>query len=72
MNWVEVGRFLVTAGVVIVVIGVLFMLADKFPVGRLPGDLQFGNSRFKVYIPIATSVLLSIIITLILNFFSKR
>jgi hypothetical protein len=72
MNWADAGRFLIIAGAVIVVLGMLFMVADKVPLGRLPGDLHFGSGRFKIYIPIATSVLLSIIITIILNFFSKR
>jgi hypothetical protein len=72
MNWTEVGRFLIIAGVVVVVVGMLFMVADKVPIGRLPGDLHFGSGRFKIYIPIATSVLLSVLITIILNFFSRR
>ena len=72
MNWADAGRFLIIAGAVIVVLGMLFMVADKIPLGRLPGDLHFGSGKFKIYIPIATSVLLSIIITIILNFFSKR
>jgi len=72
MNWTEVGRFLIIAGAVIVVVGMLFMVADKIPIGRLPGDLHFGSGRFKIYIPIATSVLLSVLITIILNFFSRR
>ena len=72
MNWVEAGRFLIIAGAVIVVVGLFFMLADKIPIGRLPGDLHFGSGRFKIYIPIATSILLSVVITIILNFFSRR
>ena len=72
MNWIELGRFLVIAGTVIVVVGVLFLLADKFPIGRLPGDLRFGNEKVRIYIPVATCILLSIIITLIVNFFSKK
>ncbi|NLW33736.1 MAG: DUF2905 family protein [Fibrobacter sp.] len=72
MNWVEVGRFLIIAGTVILFIGVVFLLSDKLPLGRLPGDLQFGSGRFKIYIPIATSIIISIILTLILNFFTKR
>jgi hypothetical protein len=72
MNWIELGRFLVIAGTVIVVVGVLFLLADKFPVGRLPGDLRLGNEKVRIYIPVATCLLLSIIITLIVNFFSKK
>ena len=72
MNWIEMGRFLIVAGTVIVIIGLLFMVTDKLPLGRLPGDIQFGNGRYKVYIPIATSVLLSIVVTVIINFFSRK
>lgn len=72
MNWIETGRFLIIAGAVVVVIGVLFTVADKIPIGRLPGDIHFGNGRIKIYIPLATSILLSVIITIILNFFNKR
>ena len=72
MNWVEIGRFLVVAGTVILVLGVVFMFADKIPLGKLPGDIHFGSERFKIYIPVATSVLLSVLITLLLNFFIKR
>ncbi|MBN1575618.1 MAG: DUF2905 domain-containing protein, partial [Chitinispirillaceae bacterium] len=42
------------------------------PLGRLPGDFHFGNGRFKIYIPLATSILISVVLTLILNFFSRR
>ncbi|MBN2188205.1 MAG: DUF2905 family protein [Chitinispirillaceae bacterium] len=72
MNWAEVGRFLIIAGAVVVVVGMIFMVSDKLPIGRLPGDLSFGSGRFKIYLPIATSILLSILITIILNFFSRR
>jgi hypothetical protein len=72
MNWIETGRFLIIAGVVIVVIGLFFIVADKIPIGRLPGDLHFGSGRIKIYIPLATSILLSAIITIILNFFGRR
>ena len=72
MNWVEVGRFLVVAGTVILLLGILFMAADKLPLGRLPGDFHLGSGRFKIYIPLATSLLISIALTLIINFFSKR
>jgi hypothetical protein len=72
MNWVDAGRFLIIAGTVILVVGVLFMLSDKIPLGKLPGDLHFGSGRVKIYIPVATSILLSIVVTIILNFFSRR
>ena len=72
MNWADVGRFLIIAGAVVVVVGMIFMVADKIPIGRLPGDLHFGSGRFRIYIPVATSILLSVAITIILNFFSRR
>ncbi len=72
MNWVDVGRFLVLAGTVIVVVGLVFMVSDKLPIGRLPGDIRFGGERFRIYIPITTSILLSILITLVLNFFARK
>jgi hypothetical protein len=72
VNWMEMGKFLVIAGTVIIVLGLVFLMADKFPIGRLPGDFKFGNQRFSVYIPVATCVLLSIAITIIVNFFSRK
>ncbi|MBD3346364.1 MAG: DUF2905 family protein [Chitinivibrionales bacterium] len=68
----ETGRFLIIAGAVIIVIGLLFLAADKIPLGRLPGDFKFGNERVKIYIPLATCLLLSVIITLVVNFFSRK
>jgi hypothetical protein len=72
MNWAEVGRFLIVAGAVVIVVGMIFLISDKLPIGRLPGDLHFGSGRFRIYIPVATSILLSILITVIVNFFSRR
>jgi hypothetical protein len=72
MNWVDTGRFLIIAGAVIIVIGLLFTVADKIPIGRLPGDLRFGSGRMRIYVPLATSILLSAVVTIILNFFGKR
>lgn len=72
MNWVDSGRFLIIAGTVIVVIGFLFLLSDKIPIGKLPGDLQFGSGRFKVHIPIATSILVSVALTVVFNFFARK
>jgi hypothetical protein len=72
MNWVDSGRFLIIAGTVIIVIGLLFMVSDKLPLGRLPGDFQIGSGRFKIYIPIATSILISIALTIVMNFFARK
>jgi hypothetical protein len=68
----HVGRFLILAGTVVIVIGLVFLMADKFPLGRLPGDFRFTLGRFRVHIPIVTCVLFSLLLTLLFNFFSRR
>ena len=63
------GRLLVGVGLLIVFIGVLVMLG--LPIGRLPGDIVIrrGNSTF--YFPLATSILVSVILTLVMMFFRR-
>jgi hypothetical protein len=72
MNMVEVGRLLLIGGAMLLVLGFFFMMADKIPLGRLPGDLRLGSGKFSLYIPIATCVLLSILLTLVFNFFGRK
>ena len=57
------GRWLVVAGLLLAGIGVLVMCG--VPIGRLPGDLVYRKGPFTVYVPIATSILLSVVLTLI-------
>ncbi len=65
MDVSQIGRSLVLLGVVIAALGLVFMLADRVPfLGRLPGDVQLGGDRWSVYIPIGTSILLSVLLTL--------
>jgi hypothetical protein len=72
MNWIEIGRFLIVAGAVLAVVGLIFLFADKLPLGRLPGDFRFGGGKVRFYFPLATCIMISVIITLIVNFFSRR
>ncbi len=72
MNWTDIGRFLIIAGVSVTIIGLIFTISDKLPLGKLPGDLNFGKNNFRISIPITTCILFSIIITLIVNFFSRK
>ncbi len=72
MQFNEVGRFLITAGLVILAVGFLFLVADKLPIGRLPGDLNIEKNGFKLFIPVTTCILVSVVITLIVNFLSGR
>jgi hypothetical protein len=62
----QFGKWLVAAGAILVVIGLLVMLLGKIGLFRLPGDLSFGGRNWRIYFPIASSILLSILLTLIL------
>ena len=61
----QLGKWLVLAGVVMALIGSIIMLLSRIGVFRLPGDLQFGSRNWRLYLPIASCILLSIILTLI-------
>ena len=66
-----VGRALVVAGVVILVIGLALTFADRLPfVGRLPGDITFRGDGWTVYAPIATSIVVSLVLTAALSLFA--
>jgi hypothetical protein len=66
-----IGRALVIAGVVILVIGLALMFAERVPfVGRLPGDITLRGDRWTVYAPIATSIVVSLVLTAALSLFA--
>jgi hypothetical protein len=64
-----VGKTLVVLGVVIAGIGLLVMLG--VPIGRLPGDFAVRRGNFAFYFPLATSIVVSIILTLLFAFFRR-
>jgi hypothetical protein len=68
----DLARFLIIAGVVLVVVGVVLLLAPKLPwLGKLPGDFTWQRGNFTFYFPLGTCILLSVILTLILYLFRK-
>lgn len=71
MNLEAMGRLILLVGAVLVVAGGAFMLFGKLGLGKLPGDLTFGGEHWKVYVPIASSILLSLLLTLILNVIAR-
>ncbi len=74
MNSIEnLGKLLIVAGAIIILIGGLLMLSGKMPwIGKLPGDIIFQRKNFTFYFPLATSIILSIILTLIFWLISRR
>ena len=72
-NITGLGKILVLSGSVLIIVGVLFMLANKAPwIGKLPGDIYIKRENLNFYFPITTSILLSIVISLILFFIGRR
>ncbi len=65
----DIGKMLIGLGVVSIVIGGLVLLAVRVPwLGRLPGDIAVQRENFSCVVPLATSIVLSILLTLALNF----
>jgi len=68
----EFGKMILILGILFVVIGLLLMLGPKIPLlGKLPGDFVVRRGNFTLYFPLATSILLSIVLTMIFFIFRK-
>lgn len=59
-------KLLIVFGIVLVAVGILWPLIAKLGLGRLPGDLVIERENFRLYVPIMTSLLVSVVFTLIL------
>ena len=60
------GRFLVTLGIVLVAAGLLWPWLVKLGLGRLPGDIVIERENLRLYVPIATSILVSLVLSAVL------
>ncbi len=66
------GRFLILTGLVIALVGLLLLLAERVPwLGRLPGDIRIERGNWRFYFPLATSLLISLILTILINLFRR-
>ena len=69
----SMAKMLVFAGMILVLIGGLLLLAGKIPgIGKLPGDIFVQRGHFTFYFPVVTSIVLSILLTILLNLFFRR
>lgn len=69
----ELGKMLVVAGGALLIVGLALMMAPRIPLlGRLPGDMTIERGGLKIYFPLASSVLLSILLTILLNMWLRR
>ena len=69
----EIGKMLVFLGVLIAAAGFLLMLAGRtnLPIGRLPGDILYRGKHTTFYFPLATSILLSVVVSLVLYLIAR-
>ena len=66
-------KLLIMFGIILAAVGGILLFIGKVPyIGRLPGDIYIQRKNFTFYFPLATSILLSIILTLLLSFFRRR
>lgn len=69
----DLGRMLLIFGAIIMIVGVIMLFLPKIPfLGKLPGDILIKKDGFTFYSPIATSIIISIFLTLIITFFLRR
>ena len=74
----QLGKFLVIAGVLLVAAGVLLMVGAKFSffgLGRLPGDIAYKGKNVQFYFPVVTCLVLSAVLTLVfwlISFLTKK
>jgi DUF2905 family protein len=67
-----IGRLLIVGGVILAVVGVVLVVAPNIPfLGRLPGDLRFDSGSVKVFAPIGTMLLVSLILTIVINLIGR-
>ncbi|MCA1728438.1 MAG: DUF2905 domain-containing protein [Actinobacteria bacterium] len=72
MSLEGIGKLLIGGAVVLLVLGGVFLLLGRLGLDRLPGDLVFRWGNFAVYAPIGLMILVSIVLTILLNLFFRR
>jgi hypothetical protein len=69
----DLGKVLLLIGGIIALFGVLLTLSGKIPfIGKLPGDIFIKKDNVTFYLPVVTSIVLSLILTVLLNLFNRR
>jgi Protein of unknown function (DUF2905) len=69
---VELGKLLLVVGGMVVIVGALLLFAGRLHLGHLPGDIVIRGRHATFYLPLGTSILLSVAISLILWLFNRK
>jgi len=69
----DLGRLLVVLGALIVLVGLVLMLVGRVPwLGRLPGDISIQRGNWSFYVPLTTSILISVVLSVLLYLIGRR
>lgn len=68
----EFAKIIIIFGIILILIGLIFYLFDKLPLFKLPGDIVIKRRNYTIYIPFATMIVISIILTIILNLIFRK
>ncbi|MTI66056.1 MAG: DUF2905 domain-containing protein [Firmicutes bacterium] len=66
-----IGKFLIFIGLFIVFIGVIILVGQKVGLGKIPGDIFIKKGNFTFFFPLMSCIILSIVLSIILNIFNK-
>jgi len=66
-----VSRWLIIFGIVLIAAGLLLPLLQKMGLGRLPGDIVIERENFRLYLPLGTSLVISVVVSVILWLFNR-
>lgn len=65
----DIGKVLISLGLFLSVLGIVFVIGDKFGFGKMPGDIFIKRDNFTFFFPIVSSIIVSLILTLLFNIF---
>lgn len=72
MDLDRIGRLLVGVGLLVALAGGVLVALGALGIGRLPGDVSIRRGNTRIFVPLASSIVISIVLTLLLNLFLRR
>ncbi len=64
-------KLLTGAGIVLILVGLAWLVGERFGLGRLPGDIVIVRGNFRLYFPLATSLIVSVVLSLVFWFLNR-
>ncbi|MCP4178609.1 MAG: DUF2905 domain-containing protein [bacterium] len=68
----SIGMSIIFFGIILIIIGIVFLFYNRIPfIGKLPGDISFKGKNTSFYFPVTTCIIISIVLSVLLNFFFR-